>query len=78
MKSFTINQMSTKDAVKLMMIGTEYDSFKQIAEQMGLKRSSTFQSALDNNSLRLREFREIADLLGYEIKIEQKEKVTQE
>lgn len=71
MKSFVINQMTSKETVKLMMIGSEYETFKQLSEKLEITKS-TFQSALDNNSLRVRDLQKVADLLGYEIKIEKK------
>lgn len=71
MKSFVINQMQSKETVRLMMIGSEFETVKDLSEKLGITKS-TFQSALDNNSLRLRDLQKVADLLGYEIKIEKK------
>lgn len=75
MKNIHLSEMSIKSAVRLMMEGTEYKQFQEVAKALEIPKS-TFQSALDNNSLRVRDLQKVADLLGYEIKIEQKEKTS--
>lgn len=64
--------MVAKDIVKLMMVGTEHETFKDLAKKLEVP-PSTLQYALDKNSLRLRDFQEIADVLGFEIKVLKKE-----
>ena len=73
LKEFNLNEMTVKDIVRLMMVGSGYETFKEIAEKQNIP-PSTLQYALDKNSLRVRDFQAIADLLGYEIKLEKKEK----
>jgi predicted DNA-binding protein (UPF0251 family) len=71
MKTINLNEMSVKSAVRLMMEGTEYKQFQEVAEALGIKKT-TFQSALDNNSLRVRDLVKVADLLGYELNLDKK------
>lgn len=71
MKVINLNEVSTKSAIRLMMEDTQYKQFQEIAEALN-KKKSTFQSALDNDSMRVRDFKDVADLLGYELKIEHK------
>jgi predicted DNA-binding protein (UPF0251 family) len=68
MKNINLNEMSIKSAVRLMMEGTEYKQFQEVAEALEI-RKTTFQSALDNNSLRVRDLIKIAELLGYELNL---------
>lgn len=71
MKSINLFDMTMKSAVRLMMEGTEYSQFQKIAEALNIKKS-TFQSALDNDSLRVKDLMKIAELLGYNVNITQK------
>lgn len=73
MKRIDIEEVSLKTAIRVMMEGSQYQQFKEIAETLSIPKS-TLQSALDNNALRVRDFTKIADLLGYKIVLEQKEK----
>lgn len=68
LRDLDLNKMTVKDIVKLMMIGSEYDTFKDLSKTLEVP-PSTLQSSLDKNSLRFRVLQEIAELLGYEIKI---------
>lgn len=70
MKTINLNDMSVKAAIRLMMEGSEYKQFQEVAEALGIKKT-TFQSALDNNSLRTRDLIKVANLLGYQLTIEQ-------
>ncbi|HWK24753.1 MAG TPA: hypothetical protein VNS08_17195 [Ureibacillus sp.] len=71
MKEINLSEMSMKSVVRLMMEGSDFDQFQKIAAALG-KEKSTFQSWLDNESLRVKDLQRIADLLGYEIKLERK------
>lgn len=71
MKEINLSEMSIKTAVRIMMEGSEYSQFQKVAEALDI-RKSTFQSALDNDSLRVRDLMKVADLLGYQVKIGQK------
>lgn len=72
MKEFYLNDTEIKSAVRLMMEDTDYKQFKEIAKALEMEKS-TFQSALDNNSLRVRDLLRIAELLGYKVKMENHE-----
>lgn len=72
MKKINLMDMSVKNVVRIMMEGTEYDQFQKIAEALGIKKSS-FQSMLDRNTVRVEDFKKIANLLGYSIKLERNE-----
>jgi transcriptional antiterminator len=72
LRDFDLNTMNVKDIIKVMMIGTEYDTFKDLAQNLNVP-PSTLQYSLNKNSLRFRDFQEIAELLGYEIKVLKKE-----
>ncbi|WP_019244557.1 MULTISPECIES: hypothetical protein [Bacillus] len=71
MKEIQLSEVSIKSAVRLMMEETEYDQFQKIAEAIDIKKT-TFQSALDNDAMRIRDLKKVADLLGYTIKLEKK------
>ncbi|MCM3405941.1 hypothetical protein [Cytobacillus oceanisediminis] len=71
MKEIKLTETSIKSAVRLMMEETEYKQFQEVATALEIPKS-TFQSALDNNSMRVRDLQKVADLLGYEIKLERK------
>jgi hypothetical protein len=71
MKEINLSEMSSKTAIRVMMEETEYDQFQKIAAALDVKKS-TLQSALDNNSLKVRDLLPIADLLGYELKLVKK------
>jgi hypothetical protein len=71
-KEIKLNDMTTKLAIKNMMEGSPYKQFKEIANELK-KEKSTFQSWLDNDSLRVRDLKVIADLMGYEVTLKQKQ-----
>lgn len=71
MKKIKLSEVSFKTAVRLMMEGSNYNQFQLVAKALEVPKS-TFQSQLINNTLRVRDLQKVADLLGYEIKIEQK------
>jgi 5-bromo-4-chloroindolyl phosphate hydrolysis protein len=71
MKNINLDEVSLKNAVRLMMDNTEFQTFKEVAESLEIPKS-TFQSALDKDYLRFRDFLKVADLLGYSIKLEKK------
>lgn len=71
MKNINLSDMSVKNAVRIMMDGTEYDQFQKVAESLDMKKTS-FQSMLDRNSVRVEDLKKIADLLGYEVTLEKK------
>ncbi|RHW31491.1 hypothetical protein D1B31_22045 [Neobacillus notoginsengisoli] len=72
MRIIDLNEISIKSAIRLMMEGTSYKQFQEIAKELKIPRS-TFQSQLDNNSLRVRDLVKVADLLGYQLKLDKKE-----
>lgn len=72
LRDFDLNKMTAKDIIKIMMIGTEYETFKDLANKLAVP-PSTLQYSLNKNSLRFRDFQEMAELLGYEIKVLKKE-----
>lgn len=71
MKEIYLTDMSSKTTIRLMMEGTEYDQFQKIAEAMDIPKT-TFQSMLTRDSLKLKDLQRIAELLGYQIKLEKK------
>ncbi|MEK5176925.1 hypothetical protein BLX88_25920 [Bacillus obstructivus] len=71
MKNISLNEVNIKTAVRLMMENTEYSQFQEVANALDIKKS-TFQSALDNDALRVRDFLKVINLLGYEMKLEKK------
>jgi hypothetical protein len=70
-KEIKLVDITTKTAVRVMMEDSSYHQFQDIAKDLG-KAKSTFQSWLDNDSLRVRDLKEVADKLGYEVIIRQK------
>ena len=71
MNEINLSEMSIKAAVRLMMENTEYDQFQKVAESLNIKKT-TFQSSLDNGTIRVRDLQRVAELLGYSIKLNQK------
>lgn len=71
MKDIYITNVSSKNTIRLMMEGTEYDQFQKIAEALEMPKT-TFQSMLNRDSLRLKDLQKVAELLGYQIKLEKK------
>ncbi|MGM7637613.1 hypothetical protein [Bacillus sp. Hm123] len=72
MKEINVSEMSDKVAVRLMMDGSEYKTFKQLAEELNIDPNA-FRSTLNRNTLRVKELRRIAALLGYTVKLEKNE-----
>jgi predicted DNA-binding protein (UPF0251 family) len=70
-KEINLTDMTIKSAVRLMMEKSEYSQFQNVAKELDIAKS-TFQSALDNESLRVRDLKKVADLLGYELTLKQK------
>jgi predicted DNA-binding protein (UPF0251 family) len=70
-KEINLTDMTIKSAVRLMMEKSEYTQFQNVAKELDIAKS-TFQSALDNESLRVRDLKKVADLLGYELTLKQK------
>ncbi len=68
-KTINIADMNIKNAVKIMMEGSEYKTLKQLAVALKINET-TFRSALNNDALRFRELVKIMNLLGYSMKIE--------
>ncbi|MEH7442766.1 hypothetical protein V7201_10720 [Bacillus sp. JJ1122] len=71
MREFNLNELSVKDIVKLMMVGTQYETFKDLSEKLDIP-ASTLAYSLNNNALRFRDLQKVAELLGYEFKLEKK------
>lgn len=69
--NINLNEVSVKNAVRVMMENTDYNQFQKVAEALDIKKT-TFQSALDNETLRVRDLIKVADLLGYEIQLTKK------
>lgn len=70
-KEINLTDMTIKSAIRLMMEKSEYDQFQSVAKELDIAKS-TFQSALDNESMRVRDLKKVADLLGYELTLKQK------
>lgn len=71
MREIDLGEVHIKNAIRIIMEDTEYNQFQKIAEALDIPKS-TFQSALDNNSMRMRDLIKVADLFGYTIKLEKK------
>lgn len=69
MKVINLADMSNKMMVRAMMEKSEYTTFKQIAERLGVPETS-FRSMLNRNSMKLEDLQAVADLLGYTVKLE--------
>jgi len=70
-KVVNLDQMSLKNAIRVMMEDSEFKTYKELAEKLDIKEY-TFRSALHNDSLRVRDLKRVADILGYKIIMEQK------
>jgi hypothetical protein len=65
-KEIKLNDVTIKNSVRVMMEDTSFNQFRKIAEELNMK-PTTFQSSLDNDTLRVRDLKKVADLLGYEV-----------
>jgi len=74
MKEINLFDVSVKTAIRIMMEGTEYDQFQKLSKALDMPKS-TFQSALDKDSLRVRDLLKIAEFLGYNVILEKKEEI---
>lgn len=70
--NINLSEIGIKNAIKLMMEGSEYQTYKEIAEALDMKEY-TFRSALHNNALRVRDLQKVAEVLGFTLKLEKKE-----
>lgn len=66
MKNISLDEVSLKNAIRLMMADSEVKTFKDVAETLDISKS-TFQSSLDNDALRVRDLHKIAKLFGYKV-----------
>ena len=67
-KKISLSDVQIKNAVRVMMEDTEYDQFQKIAAALG-KAKSTFQTSLDNETIRTKDLIKVADLLGYDLQL---------
>ncbi|WP_338754861.1 hypothetical protein [Bacillus sp. FJAT-52991] len=72
MKEINLQDMSVKNAIRIMMEDTDLDQFQKIAKALD-KQKSSFQSSLDRNTVRVEDLKKIAALLGYTVKLEKNE-----
>jgi FAD synthase len=70
-KEIYLTNINNKNVIRLMMEDSEYDQFQKIADAMEMPKT-TFQSTLSRDSLKLRDFQRIAEILGYQIILEKK------
>ncbi|WP_404470634.1 hypothetical protein [Sutcliffiella horikoshii] len=68
MREINLSEISTKNGIKIMMENTEFTTFKELAEALGMPKT-TLISAINNNALRLRDLQRITKLLGYKVQV---------
>ncbi|MGG3233966.1 hypothetical protein ABEP17_10820 [Priestia flexa] len=71
MKTIQLSEVNLKNAIRVMMEDSQYDQFQQVAKDLDIPKT-TFQSALNNEALRVRDLLKVADLLGYELVLEKR------
>jgi predicted transcriptional regulator len=67
-----LNDTDVKTALKIMMAESKINSLADIARELDIKET-TFRSAINNNSIKLSLFIEIAKHLGYSVTIQSNE-----
>lgn len=68
-----LDSENIKSIIKFMMADKEIDSFKELAEKIGEKSEVTFRAKLNRGNIRLVDFINVADYLGYEVSVKRKE-----
>jgi hypothetical protein len=71
LKSIDLNEIDLKLALRIMMSEAEVGTFKDLSKKIEMKET-TFRSALGNDSLRLKDFQRIVDVLGYTMTLQKK------
>ena len=61
-----LSEYETKSVIQNMLRESGKESLASVAREIGLKET-TFRSALNNDSIRIRDFLKVAELMGYEI-----------
>lgn len=70
--SITLEEENLKKALKIMMSESEIDSMAALGRELGYKET-TFRSAINNNALRMKDFLNAADLMGFEVIVRNKQ-----
>ncbi|MGE6721068.1 hypothetical protein ACQKGD_27605 [Peribacillus frigoritolerans] len=64
--NLVLNESNLKKIIKIMMAEADIASMATLAKEIGIK-DTTFRSALNNDSLRVKELIALSDKLGFEI-----------
>lgn len=70
-REIVLNEVELKKAIKIMMAESNITSMASLARDLKYKET-TFRSAISNNSLRLADFIELSDIMGYEVIVREK------
>lgn len=71
--SIKLEEGSIKKALKIMMSESNIKSMASLGEMLGYKKT-TFRSAVNNNTIRTKDFIKAVELMGFEIMINKSEK----
>lgn len=66
MREIVLNDVGIKRALKIMMAETDVNSFADLARLIDIKET-TFRSALTKSSIRVEDFKRVAESLGYSL-----------
>jgi hypothetical protein len=67
-----LNQDDFKKSLRIMLSESGLDSFAALGRELGYKET-TFRSSLNNKSIRLKDFINAADLMGFEVIVRKKQ-----
>jgi lambda repressor-like predicted transcriptional regulator len=69
---YRINQNDIKKTIRFMLCESGLTSFAALSRELDLKET-TLRSSLSNNSMRLRDFAEAANIMGFEVIVRRKQ-----
>jgi hypothetical protein len=67
-----LNEDDLKKSLRVMVSEAGLDSLAALGRELGYKET-TFRSAVNNNSIRMKDFVKAADLMGFEVSVRKKQ-----
>ncbi|TPG68683.1 hypothetical protein EEL31_09200 [Brevibacillus laterosporus] len=72
-REISLLDTDTKSIIRILMAEKGYKSMKEISNAIGMK-DTTFRSAIDNETIRLKDFIKAINSMGYELHITESDK----
>ncbi|MBG9776174.1 hypothetical protein [Brevibacillus laterosporus] len=67
-RKISLSDSDIKGIIRILMAEKSYKSMKEISNAIGMK-DTTFRSAIDNETIRLKDFIKAINSMGYELHI---------